>query len=149
MVGQQAEGCGPRKAQEGPGMSDARFSELAQDPVALVAECLRTLADALERIEAGETPERLLTYDVVAQRLGISETTARKRGATGEWKEVGHGEVRVPESELNRVIRSMPTRRRRVLKPHRGTEHRREAVGPAEPVMRIRDLIPKRRPAAR
>jgi len=52
------------------------------DPLTLVAQTLRALADALDRAGGpGEQPQRLLAYFQVAERLGIDIYTARRRGA--------------------------------------------------------------------
>lgn len=64
-------------------------------------------------------PERLLTYEQVAERLGVHVDTARRRGRMGAWPErmpEGGGDVRVLESDLTEYMRGLRTRLPRVAR---------------------------------
>ena len=78
----------------------------------LVGELARAWARALGRVTVPRAPapapsDELLTMDVVAQRLGIHEWTAREMGRRGELGTVHVGDrgIRVRESALAEYVR--------------------------------------------
>lgn len=82
----------------------------------LIASALRSLADAFEAdAPVDDKSEQLLTYQEVADRLRIAESTARTMGKSGRyWQEVRFGRSpRVRKADLDLYIRT-PTKLRRL-----------------------------------